>query len=80
MQNKGFILKDGEELHVDLPVEYFDLSAHAGRSDLLNMIKHANPEKIILVHGDNTEGFRDELVEDFGYDAIAPKPGDRIEL
>jgi putative mRNA 3-end processing factor len=80
LQNKGYILRDGQELDVDLPVEYLDLSAHAGRADILNFIKHANPEKIVLVHGDNTEGFRDELAENFGYDAIAPKPGDRIEI
>jgi len=80
LQNKGYIIKDGQELSVDLPWEYLDLSAHAGRTDLLNFIKHANPEKIILVHGDNPGGFADELVENFGYDAIAPKVGDKIRL
>jgi putative mRNA 3-end processing factor len=80
LQNKGYIIRDGQELHVDLPVEYFDLSAHAGRADILNFIKHANPEKIVLVHGDNTAGFGKELRENFGYDAIAPKPGERVEI
>lgn len=80
LQNKGYIIRDGQELHVDLPVEYLDLSAHAGRADILNFIKHANPEKIVLVHGDNTQGFCQELTENFGYDAVAPKPGERIEV
>ncbi len=78
LQNKGTIMKDEQELKVDLPVLYFDFSAHAGRSDILNMIKHANPEKIMLVHGDKPQDFAKELVEDFGYDAIAPLPGERV--
>jgi len=67
-------------LEVDLPVEYLDLSAHAGRSDLLNFIKWANPEKIVLVHGDAPDKFAQELNEDFGYNAVAPKIGERITL
>jgi hypothetical protein len=39
-----------------------------------------NPEKIVLVHGDCAEKFEQELKEDFGYDAIAPKIGDRVNL
>ncbi|MEM2908665.1 MAG: MBL fold metallo-hydrolase [Candidatus Bilamarchaeaceae archaeon] len=77
--NKGFIIKDGQQLLVDLPVEYLDLSAHAGRSDLLRFIKEANPEKIILVHGDKPENFAEELRAK-GYDAVAPSIGERIEL
>jgi putative mRNA 3-end processing factor len=65
LQNKGTIMKDDQELKVDLPVLYFDFSAHAGRSDILNMIKHANPQKIMLVHGDKPEEFAKEL---FGWD------------
>ncbi len=80
LQNKGFIIKEGVELHVDLPWEYLDFSAHAGRSDLLNFIKHANPQKIVLVHGDKTEEFAQELREDFGYEVVAPKPGEVIEV
>ena len=80
LQNKGYIIKDEEELHVDLPWEYLDFSAHGGRADLLNFIKHANPEKIILVHGDDTQGFANELIENFGYDAVAPKAGEKIEV
>ena len=80
LQNKGYITVDERDLEVDLPVSYLDLSAHAGRDDLLNFIKHANPEKIVLVHGDECSRFETELKEDFGYDAVAPKIGDKIEL
>jgi putative mRNA 3-end processing factor len=80
LQNKGFITKDGQELMVDLPVEYVDLSAHAGRKELLQFIRHAGPEKILLIHGDKPEEFADELREGYGYDAVAPLPGERITV
>ncbi len=80
LQKDGYITLEDRDLEVDLPVEYFDLSAHAGRSDLLNIIKWANPGKIVLVHGDEPERFAKELREDFGYDAVAPKIGERLEL
>jgi len=79
LQNEGYITVDEQDLSVDLPVGYLDFSAHAGRSDLLKFIKEANPEKIILVHGDAPETFAAELREK-GYDAVAPMLGERIEL
>ncbi len=78
--NHGYITKDEQDLHVDLPVGYIDLSAHAGRTDLLKFIEKADPEKIICVHGDRTEEFANELRVDFGYDAVAPRTGELIEL
>lgn len=80
LQNKGTIMQEDEELNVDLPVDYLDLSAHAGRKDLMEFIKRANPEKIILVHGDMPEDFAAELREEHGYDAMAPLPGERVML
>lgn len=80
LQNKGCIMQDGQELQVDLPVEYLDLSAHAGRGDLIKFIKKANPEKILLVHGDKPEDFAQELEEGYGFKAIAPLPGERVML
>ena len=80
LQNKGTLMKDEEELDVDIPVEYLDLSAHAGRAGIMDFIKTANPEKIVLVHGDMPEDFALELREEHGYDAVAPLPGERIML
>jgi len=80
LQNEGAITKDGQELEVDVPVEYLDFSAHAGRNDLLKFIKHANPEKVLLVHGDKPDEFARELKEEHGYDALAPLPGERVML
>jgi len=80
LQEKGSIMRDGQELSVDLPVEYIDFSAHAGRSDILNFIKHANPERILLIHGDKPEDFAKELEEEHGFKAAAPLPGERVML
>ncbi len=77
--NKGTIMVNGQELAVDLPAQYLDLSAHAGRSDLLRFINDTSPEKIVLVHGDQPDEFAAEL-QAAGYDAVAPKVGDRINL
>ncbi len=78
LQNKGYIIRDEQELMIDLPHEYLDFSAHVGRSGLLKFIEHANPEKIIAVHGDKTDEFVADLKEGRGYDAVAPLPGERI--
>lgn len=80
LQNKGYIMREGQELMVDLPVEYLDFSAHAGRAGLLQFIKKSNPEKIILVHGDTPGEFAEELREEHGYDAVAALLGERIML
>ena len=77
--NKGYVTVNGFDLEVTLPVNYIDFSAHASRTDILNFIKWANPEKIVVIHSDVAKEFETELREDFGYDATAPKPGDVIE-
>jgi putative mRNA 3-end processing factor len=79
LQNKGYITRDGQDLSVDLPIDYIDLSAHAGRTELLEFIKRANPRKIVLIHGDKPEEFAQELKEK-GYDAVAPLSGERVML
>ncbi|MFN7991772.1 MAG: MBL fold metallo-hydrolase [Candidatus Micrarchaeia archaeon] len=80
LQNKGAIMKDEQELQIDLPVEYLDFSAHAGRSEILEFIKRANPQKVLLVHGDKPEEFARELKEEHGFDALAPLPGEKVML
>lgn len=81
LQNKGQLRVDGNILEVELPVEYFDFSAHAGRDDLFKIIEETKPEKIVCVHGDrqHTEKFAEEL-KGRGFDAVAPKIGDKINL
>ncbi len=77
--NHSKAIIDKIELDVSIPSQYLDFSAHAGRSELLEFAKKANPQKIILNHGDNTPAFAEELKE-MGFDAVAPKNGDSIDL
>jgi putative mRNA 3-end processing factor len=77
--NKGKVTIDKNDLDVSIPSEYIDFSAHAGRKELLSFAKKANPEKIILNHGDKTQHFAEELRE-MGFDALAPANGDSLDL
>lgn len=79
LMNEGEVIIDGNRLSVDLPVEYLDFSAHAGRNELLEFVKKTNPQRIVCVHGDKTEEFANEL-KSMGFDAVAPKLGEALEL
>ena len=79
MMNENKIILEGNLLEVDLPWSYYDFSAHAGRADLLEYIKKANPEKIVLNHGDRIEEFQNEL-QAKGFEVYAPKNGELLEL
>jgi len=77
--NNGMVRVNGTDREIRNPVEYFDLSAHAGRGDLLEFIEAASPEKIFCVHGDHCSEFAEEL-KDRGFDATAPKIGEKHEV
>jgi len=77
--NFGYVEKDGERIVPSVPVKYLDFSAHAGRSELFDYVKRANPKKVVCVHGDNCEGFAEELKLE-GFDASAPVAGDKVEV
>ena len=60
------------------------LSAHADRSALLAWLGHfrAKPRRVFVVHGEETvaDGFAEDLRERFGWDAVAPQPGQSVVL
>ncbi|MEF8879211.1 MAG: MBL fold metallo-hydrolase [Candidatus Thermoplasmatota archaeon] len=63
---------------VECEVQYYDFSAHAGHSEIIEYAKKCNPENIVLMHGDN----REELVEplsDFA-EVHTPKKGEAASL
>ncbi len=77
--NKGSILDQGREKKMNCYVEQVDLSAHAGRKDLWNLIKRTTPELVVSMHGDSCFKFVDEL-ELEGFTAIAPRIGETIPI
>ncbi len=45
--------RDGKPIEVKLEnIQRFHFSAHAGRDDLLRVIEHYKPKKVVFVHGD----------------------------
>jgi len=77
--NSGTVIIDEKKIKIDLPVEYLDFSAHAGRSELLEFIKRIEPSQVICNHGDSCVAFAEEL-KGMGYDAVAPEMGQTIEI
>ncbi|MFW6121329.1 MAG: MBL fold metallo-hydrolase [Petrotogales bacterium] len=47
--------------NVECEVQYFDFSAHAGHTELIEFAKSCKPEKIVLFHGDNREALVEPL-------------------
>ena len=70
-----------EKFDVHCHIDQFQLSAHAGRSGLMHIIKKLNPETVICVHGERTKEFAKDIEKQFpGVQAIAPKNGDVIKV
>ncbi len=72
---------DGHKYKIDTPWEFYDFSAHAGRSDIREYIKRSGAQTVVCVHGDadNSNALAEELKLE-GYDAYAPKIGESIRL
>lgn len=64
---------------VDCEYELFDFSAHLGRDELFQFVNDVDPNRVVAMHGEETQEFAGEL-EGRGYDADAPKNGDEIEI
>ena len=47
--------------NIECEVQYFDLSAHAGHSELIQFAEKCNPEKIVIMHSDNRDALAEPL-------------------
>jgi len=68
---------------VQARVEWFDFSSHAGREQLLSIVKSVKGlERVIVVHGEpeTAEAFASMVEEELGVEAIAPSNGEEIEV
>jgi len=77
LRDKGYVDIDGELTRVDCEVEFFDFSAHAGHTELVNLAKYVEPEDIVLCHGDNREALLEDLSE---FTVHLPKEGEVLRL
>ncbi len=73
----GTIKIAGATIKPAMKVDFFDLSAHAGHSDLVKFIKDIDPKTIVLCHGDQREKLKEALPE---YDFILPYNGHEFEI
>lgn len=76
--DKGKLDFYGVREKIECEVQYFDFSAHAGHSELIEFAKGCNPEKIVLMHSDNRETLVKPL-EDIA-EIYTPKTGELVEL
>lgn len=75
---KGKLDFYGVKEDVACEVEYFDFSAHAGHSELIDFARKCNPETIVLFHGDNREVIVEPLQEIA--DVITPSTSEIFNL
>jgi len=73
----GMIQDRGATVPVECSVKKYDFSAHAGHSELLDFANGCDPEKIVLMHGDDREELAKDLKE---YDVYIPVEGETIEV
>ncbi|MCD6477851.1 MAG: MBL fold metallo-hydrolase [Candidatus Aenigmarchaeota archaeon] len=75
----GKYITETDNFKVKCKIRFIDLSAHAGRNELFKYVRMIDPEKILVMHGDECEKFAGELRE-MGYDAYAPSIGEVVEI
>ncbi len=64
---------------INCEVTRFDLSAHAGHSEIVSFVNRCDPDTVILVHGDGEK--RKMLADEFdGRKVFMPRKGESIEL
>ncbi|HLC77128.1 MAG TPA: MBL fold metallo-hydrolase [archaeon] len=69
-----------EKFHVHGNIQQIELSAHADRDGLLDIIKRTQPKTVICVHGDKCDQFAKDIEEKFKVQAFAPKNGETIKI
>ncbi|MGM5483831.1 MAG: MBL fold metallo-hydrolase [Nanobdellota archaeon] len=78
----GSIIIEGKEHSVNCFVKKYDLSAHAGRNQLLEIIEKVSPKHLILVHGEEEKmlSLKEKLKEKTSMEIHIPSDGDTIEI
>jgi putative mRNA 3-end processing factor len=79
--DKGQIKIHGISEKVNMEVEHFDFSAHAGHKELMNFAKHCDPEQIVLFHSNRREQLKQDLLEmNNDFEIFLPVEGKTIDL
>lgn len=79
LTNHGYVEYDGVKITPKASHSYLDFSAHAGRSELFDMVEKLSPKKVFCIHGDKCPQFAEELKVE-GFDAYAPAMGETVRI
>ena len=69
----GKIEISGISVDINCPIKFFDFSAHAGHSELIDFIYKCAPENVIFMHGYSREMLKEHIEKDFN--VILPQNG-----
>ncbi|HDI73950.1 MAG TPA: MBL fold metallo-hydrolase [Candidatus Korarchaeota archaeon] len=69
---------EGEETWIMMKVNQLNFSAHASRSGILKLIKELKPGSVIVVHGEESNEFANELEDKMGLSAFSPELGEEV--
>lgn len=70
--DEGVIDLWGVDVDVRIEWQKFDFSAHAGHDDLVRFVEACDPQRVVLMHGDNREILGEALE---GREVVLPKEG-----
>ena len=79
LMDEGILDLYGIKEKIDMEVAFFDFSAHAGHSELVEFAERCDPERIVLMHGDNREALAKDL-EEKGFEVLTPKNGEEFVI
>ncbi|WP_292485516.1 MBL fold metallo-hydrolase [Methanohalobium sp.] len=75
----SFIENNGIRQKLQTEIEQYDFSAHCGDRELKQLVKDfcdRGTERVITMHGDNSEGFARWIENEIGVETYAPSNGD----
>ncbi len=76
--DKGILNFYGVTEKINCEVQYYDFSAHAGHSELIEFAKQCNPEKIVIMHSSNRESLVEPLKD--VAEVVTPRTGEILNL
>lgn len=70
---------DGRRHEVAAEVRKFDFSAHLDHPGIIDFAKGSDPERVVLIHGEQREAVADDLRKE-GFEVVLAARGDEIEF
>ena len=77
---KEIELKNGQKAPIKMAIEYMSFSAHADAKGIMQLIRTAQPENVMLVHGEHKKMnfLSDEINKELGLKCYKPANGETV--